>query len=286
MMMENKFILFFKGMLMGICDLIPGISGGTVAFITGIYERLINAVKGFSPELLSSLVSLDKKRINNNIKKLDLGFLFVLFSGIIFSILLGSRIIERLLENHYVETISFFVGLILASSFIIYENISRHNFKNYVYCFIGFIIGIGLIFLNPAEISISNGYLFLGGFFAISAMFLPGISGSFILLIMGLYEPIIGMLHNIIPNIHYLVIFILGMVFGAFFISRLISYLFKKDRCKTLYFLLGLVLGTLGIPIIKIYEVASFSGSDIFMLPALFFIGALLVLIVGRYVKN
>ncbi|MDP7194077.1 MAG: DUF368 domain-containing protein, partial [Dehalococcoidia bacterium] len=100
------------------------------------------------------------------------------------------------------------------------------------------------------------------------------------------YEPIIGMLHNIIPNIHYLVIFILGMVFGAFFISRLISYLFKKDRCKTLYFLLGLVLGTLGIPIIKIYEVASFSGSDIFMLPLLFFIGALLVLLVGRYVKN
>ena len=88
-MMENKFILFFKGMLMGICDLIPGISGGTVAFITGIYERLINAVKGFSPELLSSLVSLDKKRINNNIKKLDLGFLFVYFV-ILFNYFLGS----------------------------------------------------------------------------------------------------------------------------------------------------------------------------------------------------
>ena len=286
MIMENKFILFFKGMLMGICDLIPGISGGTIAFITGIYERLINAVKGFSLELLSSLVSLDKKRINNNIKKLDLGFLFVLFSGIIFSILLGSRIIERLLENYYAKTISFFVGLILASSFIIYENISRHNFKNYVYCFIGFIIGIGLMFLRPAEVSISNGYLFFGGFFAISAMFLPGISGSFILLIMGLYEPIIDMLHDIIINIRYLVIFILGMVFGAFFISRLISYLFKKDKCKTLYFLLGLVLGTLGIPVVKIYEVASFSGNNIFMLPLLFFIGALLVLLVGRYVKN
>ena len=284
--MENKFILFFKGMLMGICDLIPGISGGTIAFITGIYERLINAVKGFSLELLSSLVSLDKKRINNNIKKLDLGFLFILFSGIIFSILLGSRIIERLLENHYAKTISFFVGLILASSFIIYENISRHNFKNYVYCFIGFIIGIGLMFLRPAEAPISNSYLFFGGFFAISAMFLPGISGSFILLIMGLYEPIIGMLHDIIINIRYLAIFILGMVFGAFFISRLISYLFKKDKCKTLYFLLGLVLGALGVPVVKIYEVASFSGNNIFMLPLLFFIGALLVLLVGRYVKN
>ena len=117
--MKVNFSLFLKGMLMGICDLIPGISGGTIAFITGIYERLINAIKGFNFRLL-----VDFKK---EYKKLDLGFLIVLFAGIIFSILLGSRIIEGLLTNHYAKTISFFVGLILASSFVIYESIKNHE---------------------------------------------------------------------------------------------------------------------------------------------------------------
>jgi len=258
-------------MLMGICDLIPGISGGTIAFITGIYERLINAIKGFSPRLI-----FDFKR---EIKKLDLGFLIVLFAGIIFSILIGSRIIEGLLENHYPQTISFFVGLILASSFVIYESISKHNFMNYLYCFAGFFVGVALLFLDPASVAVSSWYLFLGGFIAISAMFLPGISGSFILLIMGLYEPIIGMLRDLASNWYQLGVFILGMVFGAFIISRIISYLFRVDKNKTLYFLLGLVIGALGVPIMKIYEVGILD-------PFLFALGSLVVLIVVRLVKK
>lgn len=269
--MKASFILFLKGMLMGICDLIPGISGGTVAFITGIYERLINAVKGFSPKLI-----VDFK---NEFKKLDLKFLIVLFAGIIFAILLGSRIIEGLLEDHYAKTISFFVGLILASSFVIYESIREHNFMNYLYGFAGLIVGIALVFLNPASVSVSIGYLFVGGFFAIGAMFLPGISGSFILLIMGLYEPIIGMLRDISGNWYQLGVFILGMILGAFVISRIISYLFKADKNKTLYFLLGLVIGALGVPVIKIYEVGILD-------PLLFLLGSLVVLLVIRLSRS
>ena len=256
---------------MGICDLIPGISGGTIAFITGIYERLINAIKGFNFRLL-----VDFKK---EYKKLDLGFLIVLFAGIIFSILLGSRIIENLLEDHYAKTISFFVGLILASSFVIYESIREHGFMNYLYCFAGFVIGVALVFLNPASISVSTGYLFVGGFFAIGAMFLPGISGSFILLIMGLYEPIIGMLRDISGNWQQLAVFILGMILGAFVISRIISYLFKVDKNKTLYFLLGLVIGALGVPVMKIYEVGILD-------PFLFVLGSLAVLIIVRLFRS
>ncbi len=269
--MRVGFVLFLKGMLMGICDLIPGISGGTIAFITGIYERLINAIKGFSPRLFVDFKS--------QVKKLDLGFLIVLFAGIIFAILLGSRVIEGLLENHYAKTISFFVGLILASSFVIYESIKEHGFLNYLYGFAGLIVGIALVFLNPAQIEVSTGYLFIGGFFAIGAMFLPGISGSFILLIMGLYEPIIAMLRDLSGSWQQLGVFILGMILGAFVISRIISYLFKIDKNKTLYFLLGLVIGALGVPIMKIYEVGILD-------PLLFVLGSLAVLLVVRLSRH
>ena len=272
--MKDDFSIFLKGMLMGICDLVPGISGGTIAFITGIYERLMNAIKGFSPKLITS-------NFKEEVKKLDLRFLIFLFLGIISSILLGARIIESLLENYYARTLSFFIGLIVASSFILFHNIKRHEVSEYLWGLMGLIIGFGLIFLSPNEMSISNAYLFLGGLIAISAMFLPGISGSFILLIMGLYEPILSMLGEISLNIYSLGVFILGMIFGAFVISRIIAYLFKKDKNKTLYFLLGLVIGALGVPVMKVYE--SMSSSDWIMIPGLFFIGALIVLIIGRY---
>ena len=117
--MKNKILLFLKGILMGICDLVPGISGGTIAFITGIYDRLINAVKGFSLQLVWDIVSFNLKGIKKDFRKLDLGFLIILFLGILTSLLLGSRVIEFLLENYTAYTLTFFIGLIIASSKII-----------------------------------------------------------------------------------------------------------------------------------------------------------------------
>ena len=252
---------------MGICDLIPGISGGTIAFITGIYERLINAVKGFSFDTL----------IKRDFKKLDLGFLFFLLLGIISAILIGSRGIKYLLENYLSYTLMFFMGLILASSFIIFESIKNHKAWNVFFGLIGLIVGLSFGFLNPVNSEPSFAYVFFGGFVAISAMFLPGISGSFILLIMGLYEFIIELLNDVIGNFGYLFVFGIGMLFGAFFISRVISFLFNKDKCKTLYFLLGLVIGALVIPIRRVIE----SGVDFKEIPILgflFLIGILVVL--------
>lgn len=272
--MRDKILLFLKGVLMGICDLVPGISGGTIAFITGIYERLINAVQGFSFETL----------MKRDFKKLDLGFLIVLFLGIISSLIIGSRVIKFLLENYFIYTMSFFIGLILASSFIIFENIRNHKFKNVGFGLIGLIFGVLLAFLIPVEVKINYAYVFLGGFVGISAMLLPGISGAFILLILGLYGFMINVLHDIYKNIDYLLVFGLGAILGAFFISRAISYLFKKDRCKVLYFLLGLVLGALSIPVKRIFEYSSeFDFVSLSVMLVLFLLGVYLVLLVRKH---
>ena len=262
MKMKNKILLFLKGILMGVCDLIPGISGGTIAFITGIYEQLINSVKNIT---------------SFKIKKQDVFFLINLGLGIFIAILFGSRIIKFLLENFSAYTLAFFVGLILASCKIIFDNIKNHSLKNIFVSFIGFVIGLIFAVVSPMDITPNFIYLFFGGFFAISAMFLPGISGAFILLIMGIYGFMIDNLHNPLENLNYIAVFALGAIFGAIFISRLISFLFKKDKCKTLYFLLGLVVGSLGIPVRRIISSISLLQQAII---SLFFIlaGILIVL--------
>ena len=258
--MKNKVILFLKGLLMGICDMIPGVSGGTIAFITGIYTRLINAVKSFSPELIIDFFKYVLKRNEENtiklkqdIKKLDLLFLIPLGLGIGTAVIIGSRVITYLLEHYFAYTMAFFIGLILASCEIIFKNIKNHHLNNVAFGIIGLLIGILISSLIPLQVTDpSLLYVFIGGFLAISAMFLPGISGAFLLLILGIYEFMLGVIKHITDNISYFLTFMIGAVLGMFGISRLISYLFKKDRCKTLYVLLGLVVGSLSIPVRRV----------------------------------
>ena len=274
---------------MGVCDLIPGISGGTVAFITGIYSRLIDAVKSFSPKLIYDIFTypIHRKResLKEDIKKLDLLFLLVLMLGIGSALLAGSRIIKFLLEDYYAYTLSFFVGLILASSKIIFSHIQNHEIKNVSFGLLGFMLGLALCILVPLTVTPTLGYVFLGGFFAVSAMFLPGISGAFILLIMGLYEFMINVLNDISNNISYFLLFITGALLGAFCISRIISFLFKKNKCRTLYVLLGLVIGALSTPLKKILQTASFQISDVFIMVFWFLLGISLVALVTIYGK-
>jgi len=288
--MENKISIFLKGFLMGVCDLIPGISGGTIAFITGIYTRLIDAVKNFSPKLICDIFTypIHKKRdrLKEDIKKLDLLFLLVLMLGIGSALMIGSRIIKFLLTDYFAYTLSFFIGLILASSKIIFNHIQNHNIKNISFGFLGVALGLMLSMLVPLTVTPTLGYVFLGGFFAVSAMFLPGISGAFILLIMGLYEFMINVLNDISSNISYFLLFIAGALSGAFCISRIISFLFKKNKCKTLYVLLGLVIGALSTPLKRILQTASFQISNVFIMVFWLLLGALLVVLVTRRRKT
>jgi putative membrane protein len=283
-----KVINFIKGFLMGICDIIPGISGGTIAFLTGIYQRLINSVKSFSFVLFYDLIIFlfsrkksNVKKLKREIKDLDMGFLFTVLLGILTAIFLASRIILYLLESHYILTMSFFIGLIFASSIIIYSHIKNHNMTN---IFIG-LLGLGFIiiimFFRPIEIE-SPGlfYIYIGGFIAIGAMFLPGISGAFILLIMGLYAHIIGYLSNLRESLSEIFVFAAGVITGAMFFSRFIHFLFEKSKCKTLYFLLGLVIGSLFIPLREIIVKVDRNTLDIGLSVLFFLFGLLLVIVV------
>lgn len=285
--------IFLKGMLMGICDVIPGISGGTIAFITGIYERLITAVRNFSPELAYDffryLVKRDKitfSKLKADISALDLLFLITLGLGIGSAVLLGSKLILFLLENHFNYTISFFIGLILASSVAIYKNIKDHSLKNIVFGILGLVAGLSLAFIMPANITPTVLYVFFAGFLAISAMFLPGISGAFILLILGAYEFMLSVLHDIWNQFSYFIAFLVGAVLGALTISRVVSFLFKKDKCKTLYFLLGLVVGALSIPLKDVYQNAVWSLSSTLIMLVLVVIGVSSVMLITSFRKK
>jgi len=250
--------VFLKGMLMGICDTVPGISGGTIAFITGIYEKLINSLKGFSfPLLFDCLYFIigkgDRRKLKKDVAKLNLGFLITLLSGIILAIFIFSRVMSYLLESYFAFTMAFFVGLIIASAKTIFDHIEKHHGANVVLAVVGLVFGASLAFFVPSVVEPSFGYVFFGGFIAISAMILPGISGSFILLIIGIYGFMLNVVKNVISNLDFFIVFALGAAVGLFTISRVVSYVFRKDKSKTLYFLLGLVVGSLSVPVREIY---------------------------------
>jgi len=254
----KRYNTFLKGVLMGTCDIIPGISAGTIAFVTGIYERLINAIKSFSLPFLYDLVLLpfrkeDERRFRDEVKKLELGFLLTLGAGILTAIFLLSRVMSFLLEDYFVFTMVFFVGLILASAKTIFEHIERHHNLNSMVGLIGLVIGISFVLFIPVNVEPSLPYVFLGGFLAISAMLLPGVSGAFVLLVLGLYEFVLGVINNLFSNLNYAIVFALGAVGGMYVMSRVISFLFRKDKSKTLYLLLGLVIGSLSVPLRGIF---------------------------------
>lgn len=273
---------------MGICDLVPGVSGGTIAFITGIYERLIKAISYYNPktkiDFLIALKNKDKNKIKEIIKNLDILFLITLILGIGTAIITGSHLISYLLENYFIYVIAFFIGLIIASAKIIYENIGKHTYKNLIFGEIGIILGLLLFFLTPGNIqNPSYLYIILGGFIGISAMFLPGISGSFLLLIMGLYEHIINSVKTF--EIKTIGAFAIGAIFGVMIISRIIRFFFEKDKPKTLYVLLGLVIGTLIIPITDLINKIPTDNNYIILslkLLACTIVGAIIVLIINN----
>ena len=250
----NKPLLFSKGLLMGICDLMPGVSGGTIAFVTGIYEQLLTAVKEF-----------------------DFKFLGVLGLGIACAVIGGSYIVRAALDHYFVYVMSFFVGMIMASSKVIYKGIKHHSIINSHFGIVGLLLGLSLMILVPNNIPITPINLIVIGFIAITAMFLPGISGAFILLMFGFYDTLLDMLHNVLANWSSLAFFCFGCLLGAFLIPRYISFYLGKYRSRTLYVLLGLVLGSLVVILFDILDsLIEFGGSVLLIFVALI-VGVLVV---------
>lgn len=241
--MKEHLTLFLKGVAMGTANIIPGVSGGTIALITGIFERLINAIKSFN---LKALKLLLKGRFSEFSKHTDLIFLVVLFAGVGVAILSLARIFEFLFKNYPVYIWSYFFGLILASVYFVGKTVSKWSAAAVISFVAGAVFAISLTFMNPATENSSFIYLIICGVVAVCSMILPGISGSFVLILMGNYQLVfIDAINNLRFDI--LLPVVIGAAFGLLGFSYLLSWIFKKFRDQTIALLTGFILGSLGI---------------------------------------
>ena len=254
--MKFKIDLYLKGVFMGIAEIIPGVSGGTIAFITGIYEELINSIKSVDGNsiklLLSFKFSLFWKQINGT-------FLLTLLMGMLTSILALSRLIVFLIDQHPFKIWGFFFGLIIASAIVIFYQVKTLNSKVVVSTLIGLMVSSYVALEAPSSTPNSNLFIFISGAIAISAMILPGISGSFILVFLSKYEFILSSLNNF--DVAVISIFIGGCVVGLVTFSRVFSYLFKKYNDVVISVLIGFLIGSL-FKIWPFYKVLEYNASN------------------------
>ena len=237
---NKRSILFLKGMAMGISDLIPGISGGTIALLLGIYKDFISSLKSINYKSFIYLIRLDFKKLNN---QLNLCFLLPVFFGILSSIFIFSSLISFLLLDYKVLLFSFFFGLIFFSSIRLISSLKPTSTLDFLTVFVGLVTGLSFFFVSSLSTSNSIFSIFLAGFIAISAMLLPGISGSYILLILGKYEFMLDSISSF--NWINILIFSLGAITGILSFSKMIHYLLKNYYRSTIFFLSGLMMGAL-----------------------------------------
>lgn len=236
----KKYILtYFKGMAMGAADIVPGVSGGSIALIAGIYQELLNSINSFS---LENLKLLTKGKVKVFYKAVNGSFLLSLLLGILTSIFALSKLITYLMSDHPIPLWSFFTGLILVSAFLILKNIKRWHLGVILAVLIGTVIAWWVTNLPPTTTPDALWFTFVSGAIAICAMILPGISGSFILLILGQYEGILQAVTE--RNFLKLFVFAAGCAVGILSFSRVVSWLLKKYHSATIGLLSGFMLGS------------------------------------------
>ena len=235
-------IISLKGMAMGAADVVPGVSGGTIAFISGIYEELIGTLNNINFSLLRNLKT---EGLKSTWKKANGPFLLALLSGVFVSIVSLAKGVEWLLEHHPILLWSFFFGLVLASIVYVGKQIktTAKDFKLFIAMAIGAVIAYLITTINPSETSDTNLFLFFAGSIAICAMILPGISGSFILVIIGAYAPVLEAINS--RNLKTILIFGAGAVVGLLSFSKLLKWLFEKYHRLTLAVITGFMIGSL-----------------------------------------
>ncbi|CCN82001.1 conserved hypothetical protein [Vibrio nigripulchritudo SFn27] len=225
---------------MGAADVVPGVSGGTIAFITGIYDTLLESIRRVNPSIIGIWKREGFKAAFDHINGL---FLITLFSGIILSILTLAKLISWLLVEHPIPLWSFFFGLILISVVHVLKQVEKKNIVTGVFLLLGVGFAYTITVVSPLQMADTSLNIFIAGMIAICAMILPGISGSFILLLLGMYGPILAAAKGL--QIDVLMLFMLGCVVGILSFSHVLSWLLKNFRDYTLTFLTGLMLGTL-----------------------------------------
>lgn len=237
---REYFTITLKGMAMGAADVVPGVSGGTIAFITGIYQELIATISGVD---LSLFKTWKTKGFKVMWEQLNGSFILALLTGILISVFTLMRLTNFLLEEHPVLIWSFFFGLILASVWFVAKQIPKWNFKMIIGLLAGAAFAYYIVSLPPSESATSNWFLFIAGAIAICAMILPGISGAFILVLLGAYKTVTEAAQNF--DLKTLGIVALGAVFGLLSFSHILKWLFKHYSNITLAVLTGFIAGSL-----------------------------------------
>lgn len=255
-----------KGACMGAADVIPGVSGGTIAFITGIYDQLIESINSINGTALKLFFSGKFKEFWKHING---SFLVSLFCGILVSVLSLAGLMQYLLEHHPIQTWAFFFGLIVASSIFILRGIQGWNMKSAMFPVLGVVLGIVVCTLSPTQTPDALWFIFLSGAIAICAMILPGISGSFILLILGKYKYIMGAITGLTTgaavgeSLVILCVFAVGAVCGILAFSRLLHWLLARFNKETLMVLAGFIIGSL----VKVWPWSNMEAIVISQLP-------------------
>ncbi len=241
--MKSAITLIIKGIAMGAANVIPGVSGGTIALITGIFERLIKAIKSLNLHALSLLL---KGKFKNFAEYTDFFFLLYVFSGVAIAIFTLARVLEFLFEAYPIYIWSYFFGLILASVYFVGRSIEKWDRNSIITFVIGAAIALTISFLSPATENRSFFYLILCGIIAVISMILPGLSGSFVLILLGNYQLVaIEAINNF--DISILAPVLLGMVVGLIAFSHLLSWLLSNYKNGTIALLTGFIFGSLGI---------------------------------------
>ncbi|MDT8412640.1 MAG: DUF368 domain-containing protein [Vicingaceae bacterium] len=238
--LKDYIFIVLKGIAMGAADVVPGVSGGTIAFISGIYEELLETISSFN---LQALKVLTNQGIKPFWKHINGSFIATLFLGIAVSIISLAKLITYLLQAHPVLLWGFFFGLIVASVFLVGKKVAEWKLSRVLAIIVGTVIAYFITILNPMENPDTLWFVFISGAIAICAMILPGISGSFILLLLGSYELILSSIKDF--KITTILTFGVGCVVGLLSFSKFLNWLFKKYHDITIAILTGFLVGSL-----------------------------------------
>jgi len=243
----GKIALMLRGMAMGIAEVIPGVSGGTIAFITGIYEKLLATITRFD---LSLIQRFKQTGLSGVWEHVNGRFIVFLFGGMLLGVIAGIFGVSFLLENYPEPLWAFFFGLILASAIYFMRESIGGNLKNVFLFLFGCALAYFIVTISPVRGSDNLLYVFLSGALAICALILPGISGSFILLLLGMYTVIIPGLKSLATDFNsqtaiIIVVFAFGCLTGILLFSRILSYTFKNYEKPTIALMAGFMLGSL-----------------------------------------
>ena len=233
--LKEIILIFLKGLFMGSADIVPGVSGGTIALITGIYERLIYAISSIRFSFLKPLLKANFSDFKEKLfEEIDFELFIPLILGIGIAFITLAKVISYLLDTQTAYTFSFFLGLILASAYILYTKLENFNFNLIIMSLIGIILSYIFVGLNPIATNHSLIVIFISGLIAICAMILPGISGSFLLLLLGQYQYMLNALNS--RNLVEIFVFGIGAVIGILGFSKLLNYLLERYESSTMAF--------------------------------------------------